>query len=337
LLFILGLGLILAGCKKETPPPQALTAKEKAFLSASGAVTCTLEKIKISKIRLSDDNLESYIIRKMEQLNRHFIKQGQITLVNRPFKIILGFHPEREFFLYDIKKKFSPYWSGSRSLYSYHKIDDTFYEFMLIENGTKIAARPYKGELGIIKVGKGGRTLEKAEFSGSFQKEDDVAVPAGTIKENQLNMVTESEIPVGDYKLSEMYVTYDNLLIRTSDNTMNAQDHSHRKDVYCIQVRQDKPYVLNFSNEPMILTKPDNDQTTFKRGEEIQFTTKLIDPKLNVKIWGLEDTSIKVKKEFKDRDGNVFHTAKVNKSLDPKIVITRADGEVVAEGVMPFG
>jgi len=51
----------------------------------------------------------------------------------------------------------------------------------------------------------------------------------------------------------------------------------------------------------------------------------------------LYDTSVKVDKEYKDRDGKVIQTAKVNKSLDPKVVITRADGEVVAEGVMPFG
>ena len=44
---ILTLGFILAGCKKETPPPQELTAKEKEFLSAPDAVTCELEKTTI--------------------------------------------------------------------------------------------------------------------------------------------------------------------------------------------------------------------------------------------------------------------------------------------------
>lgn len=338
LLFILGLGLIVAGCKKQTHPLQNLTAKEKAFLSAPGAVTGQLEKIKLSKIDIPDDNLKSHIIRRMERLNRHFIKQGQITLANRPFEIILGFNPEREFYLYDLKKRFRLSWSGMLSLYSHHKIDDTFYEFMLIADGTIIAARPYKGELGAIKIGKGGRTLETAEFCGSFQKEDGVTVPAGTIEKNQLNLTNECTIPVGDYMLSKMYLTYDNLFIRISDNSMNVPDHSNRKDsVYNIQVRQDKPYVLKLSNEPTILTKPGNDQTTFQRGEEIKFTTKLIDPNLNAKIWGLEDTSIQVMKEFKNRNGDVYHTAKVNKPLDPKIVITRADGEVVAEGVMPFG
>ena len=30
-------------------------------------------------------------------------------------------------------------------------------------------------------------------------------------------------------------------------------------------------------------------------------------------------------------------TYQTRKSLDPKVVVARADGEVVAEGVMPFG
>lgn len=42
-------------------------------------------------------------------------------------------------------------------------------------------------------------------------------------------------------------------------------------------------------------------------------------------------------KEFKDGEGKVIHTGQVNKSLAPKVVIARANGEVVAEGVTPFG
>ena len=337
LLVILVIGFILIVHKKETPQPIELTAKEKEFLSAPDAVTCELEKIKISKLDLPKGPMASYIIREMEQLNRHYIKQGQITLANRPFKIILGFHPEREFYIYD-KKGFGPYWSGSQNLYSYHKFDDNFYEFMLIENGTKIAARPYTGPVGIIQFGKGGRELEKVEFCGSLKRKDNIAVPAGTIWENQADMVTECAIPIGDYKLSKMYVTYDNLSIRTTDNSTNMPDRFNSQDiVYDIYVRQDKPYVLDFSNEPKVIfnQRPMN-QTAFSRGNQITFTTVLADPKLDIKIWGLEDTSIKVDKELKHPDGTV-HTIKVNKSLAPKIAITRADGEVLAEGVTPFG
>ena len=78
-------------------------------------------------------------------------------------------------------------------------------------------------------------------------------------------------------------------------------------------------------------------QTSFSRNQEIKFAAVLIDPKLDIMIRGLDDTSVKVDREYKDRDGNVVQTVKVNKSLDPNVVIARTDGEVVTEGIMPFG
>ncbi len=86
-----------------------------------------------------------------------------------------------------------------------------------------------------------------------------------------------------------------------------------------MQVRADKPYVLDFSNEPMVVfDQPPMSQTSFSRGQEIKFAAVLIDPKLDIMIRGLDDTSVR-------------------KSLDPNVVITQADGKIVAEGVMPFG
>jgi hypothetical protein len=346
---ILALGFVLPGCKKETPPTQEpsarqistkeLAAKEKEFLSDPNVVTCELEKTTISKLDFPKNRMPSFI-RRMERDNREDVRQAQITLANRPFKVLLGDRPEREFFLYDVEKEFGPYWWGSWSLHSYHKIDDEFFEFMLVENDTKIAARPYKGDLGIIKVGKGGRDLEKVEFNGSVHQQKNVAAPIGIIEEYWTGLVPECEIPVGDYTPYLMSVNYDNLSIEISNNYhTNAQGQSGNKErVYGIQVRKDEPYVVDFSNEPMVVfDQPPKNMTSFARGKEIKFAAVLIDPKLDIMIRGLNDTSVKVDKEYKDRDGNVIHTAKVDKSLDPNVVIARADGEAIAEGVMPFG
>lgn len=346
---ILTLGFVMVGCKKETPPPQGPTAiapptqeqiaKEKEFLSAPDVVTCELEKTTISKLDLRKNNRPSFV-RRMERANKEDITQCQITLANRPFKILLGERPEREFFLFDVEKKFGPYWWGSWSLHSYHKIDDEFFEFMLIEDGTKIAARSYKGQLGTIKIGKGGRELEKVEFNGSVHQKANVAAPIGIVKEYWTGPATECKIPVGDYTAYLMKVTYDNLAIDISNNYhTNAQGQSGGKDiVYGMQVHEDKPYMLDFSNEPMVIfDRPPMSQTSFSHGDEIKFAAVLIDPKLDIMIRGLDDTSVKVDKEYKDAEGKVIQTVKVDKSLDPKVVIARADGEVIAEGVMPFG
>jgi len=362
---VLALGFVLTGCKKETPPPQQtapaptstqdqtaaeepasqpspeqqVSAKEKEFLSAPDVVTCELEKTTISKLDLPKGNMASFI-RRMERENRENVKQAQITLADRPFKVILGDKPEREFYLYDTGTGIGPYWWGSWSLHSYHKINDKFIEFMQVEDGKKIAARPYKGPLGTIKAGKGGRELAKVEFKGSVHQKANVAAPIGIIEERSPEAVTECTIPVGDYTSYIMHVTYDNLDICISNNYhTNAQGVNSGTDiVYGMMVREDKPYVLDFSNEPMVVfDQPAASQTTFSRGQEIKFAAVLIDPKLDIMIRGLEDTSVKIDKEYKDATGKVYRTLKVDKSLDPNVVIARAGGEVIAEGVMPFG
>ena len=359
------LGFALGGCKKETPPQQEaaapppttkekatakepaekpspeqeISAREKQFLSDPDVVICELKQTTISKLDLPRNNMASFI-RRMERENRENVKQAQITLANRPLKVILGDKPEREFYLYDTDTGIGPYWWGSWSLHSYHKINDKFIEFMQVEDGTKIAARPYKGPLGTIMIGKGGRELEKVEFKGSVHQKDNVAAPIGIIKERFTEAVGECQIPVGDYTSYIMHVTYDNLDICISNNYhTNAQGVDSGSDiVYGMQVREDKPYVLDFSNEPMVVfDQPSARQTTFSRGREIKFAAVLIDPKLDIMIRGLEDTSVKVEKEYKDATGKVYRTLKVDKSLDPNVVIARADGEVIAEGVMPFG
>lgn len=345
---VLGLGIIVGSCKKEAPPPEPAppqasaaeqAAKEKEFLGDPDVVTCTLESTTISAMNIPKEQWPSFV-RRMEQQGQEALKQGAITLAGRPFRILLGQKPEREFFLYDVEKKFGPYWWGSWSLNSYHKIDDGFYEFMAVDGGTKIAARPYKGELGVIQVGKGGRELEKVEFNGSVHKAGYVSAPVGKITEHWTDPVTECRIPVGDYTAYLMSVTYDNLKIEISNNYhTNAQGVRNIEDVvYGMTVRKDKPYVLDFSNEPMVVfDRPPASQGSFRRGENIAFAAVLIDPKLDIMIRGLNDTSVTVDREFKDSNGKVIHTAKMDKSLDPKVVITRADGEIIAEGVMPFG
>ena len=350
-----------SGCKKESPPPtepnetakssqvedvkaedvKEEDAKAKEFLSDAEAVAVKFENTTTSKLDFSNpDNRKPSFVYRMERANKEDIKKAELTVGDQPFNILLGERPEREFYLYDMQRKTGPYWWGSWSLHSYHKIGGKFYEFMLLENGDKIAGRPYKGEFGIIKVGKGGRELEKVEFRGSVHQAGNVAAPIGIIERRATGAVVECEIPVGDYTAYLMSVTYDNLSIQISNNYhTNAQGkNSMGNTVYGMQVRKDKPYVLDFSNKPMVVfDEPPMSKKSFSRGEEIKFAAVLIDPELDVMIRGLDDTSVQVDREFKDRDGKVVHTSKVNKSLDPKVVITRADGEIVAEGVMPFG
>ena len=273
----------------------------------------------------------------MKRANKEELKQAKITLADRSYKILLGEKPEREFYLYDLETGIGPYWWGAWSLHSYHKINDTFFEFILTEEGSKIAARPYKGPLGIIKIGKGGRELEKAEFKGSVFQNGRISAPIGTIKERSPEAVGECTIPVGDYTSNIMHVIYDNLDICISNNyhtNAKGQSDLDKQTVYGFSIREDQPYVLDFSNKPVVVfDEPGQYNTKFSRGYEIKFAAVLVDPKLDIMIRGLDDTS--AHSEQVSADGRKYN--KRPKSLDPKVVITRADGQIVAEGVMPFG
>lgn len=333
------------GCRKKTEPappekPKAeQVAAEKIFLASENVTVCKLEKIKVSKLDLPENANPSFV-RRMEHDGRNKLKQGTITLDDREYLVLLGDTHGHEFYIYDIEKKNAPYWWGSWSLHSTHLLNGKYYEFMLTDGGDKLAGRPYTGEFGTFKLGKGNRQLEKIEMSGSVKQAGDRSAPIGNLSDNWPKPVAECSIPVGDYTPYIMSITYDNLRISISHNYYNNAQGQRSMDniIYGMPVRKDQPYVLDFSNKPTIIfEKPKKENTSFSLGEEVKISAVLVDPKLDIMIRGLDDTSVKVGKERMDKDGNMVDKYEVDKSLDPTVVISRSDGEVVAEGIMPFG
>lgn len=81
-----------------------------------------------------------------------------------------------------------------------------------------------------------------------------------------------------------------------------------------------------------MFTSPTNSQR-IKLGDTVMVSAVLVDPKLDVMIRGLDDTS---RKQTKGADGKPLGYER-DLSLDPRVVVTRANGQKVAEGVMPFG
>ncbi len=108
---------------------------------------------------------------------------------------------------------------------------------------------------------------------------------------------------------------------------------SGRAAVYPISIRKDKPFVLDFSNKPDVMfASPARDQRV-KLGESLEVKAVLVDPKLDMMIRNLDDTT---RKQTKGADGQPVNYQRPL-SLDPQVIIARANGEKVAEGVMPFG
>ncbi len=228
------------------------------------------------------------------------------------------------------------WWWGSDRLNAIHKIDDKFYTLSSTPTGDKLTVRPYEAELGRFEVGAGKRKISKMRVQGSLDSREH-AVPLGNPGEGgSLQEEASCLVPVGDYSPSFITVTYDKLRLNISFNYHSdgkRRDRAGRERVYGMTVRKDKPFVLDFANAPEVMFASPAKDARLKRGDTLEVSAVLTDPKHDFMIRGLDDTT---RKKEKDEKGNPLGYER-DLSLDPKVLVTRLNGEKVAEGVMPFG
>ena len=220
------------------------------------------------------------------------------------------------------------WWGGDR-LMAIHKLGDTFYRFSATPSGDELTVQPYTGGLGTFKVGPGRRTVAKLDARGSFRALDRAVAVGSDVADGWPKSTEHCRIPVGDYLPAYLTMTMDNLRITLSDNyhSDGKPRDSDRTRVYAFTIREDKPFVLDFSNKPAVLFASPAKGHRVKLGEKLEVAAVLTDPKLGFMIRRLNDTTPTEKKEGSGRSG----------SLDPTVTVTRADGEVVSQGLMPFG
>lgn len=334
------LGMGIGGCRK-TPPSPEQARRQADFQNSPDVVLCDLETVKLEDADLPENM--PYFVRDMQRNDKKTLLRGELDIEDKQFAILLP-AGETQFgesmALYEKAAGKLPYWWGADELKSVHTINGKYYEFAVLDNRTKFAASPYAGPTGLLKVGKHNRRVETATFNGSVESERYAAAVGPVNEDGWSQPCTECEIPVGDYRPAIMNVNYDNLSISISFNyhrDAQGRERSDRPELYGFSVREDTPYVLDFSNDPVVVFQtPAPNENRFKVGDEINFAAVLVDPELDIMIRGLRDTAVDVEKEYTDAAGNK-QTYTTQKSLDPAVTVTRADGEVVAEGVMPFG
>lgn len=227
------------------------------------------------------------------------------------------------------------WWGGDR-LTAAHKVKGRFYTFSASPTGDQLTVHPYQGELGTFEIGPGGRTVAEMTVTGSLKGEDRSVAVGGDVVDSSPKAERSCQLPVGDYRPNYVTIQYGHLRIGASHNYHadgKPMGRGDRPAVYGIAIRKDKPFVLDFSNKPDVMfASPAKDQRV-KLGEALEVKAVLVDPKLDMMIRRLDDTASKQKKTA---DGQPLPYERPL-SLDPQVIITRADGEKVAEGVMPFG
>ena len=266
----------------------------------------------------------------------HFIatkvRKGQIDIDGAEYNAIVGysFLIGRRFDLpgagFNLIQKDDPQnpprWWGADGLTSIHAIGGKHYRFATTPLGDKLIVRPYMGRLGVFEVGAGGRDIQDISITGSLRSKDTAVAIGGNLERGSPMPAKSCRLPVGDYFPAYVTVKLDRLQIGISNNYHSDRRSSGRElPVFGIKIRADRPCVLDFSNKPDVMfTSPEKDHR-IKLGEQLSVSAVLIDPELDIMIRRLYNTG-------QERE---------RVSLDPKVVITRADGEKVAEGVMPFG
>ena len=262
------------------------------------------------------------------------VRKGQIDIGGAKYDALLGYtysvgkpldQPSTVFYLIPKSDLGQPLrWWGGNNLKAMHAIGGKYYRFATTPTGDKLFASPYDGTLGIFEVGAGERDLQDVSIQGSLRSEDTAVAVGGEMERGWPKPAKNCQLPVGDYLPAYLTITFGRLSISVSNNYHADglfRRPSNRPRIYGIKIREDKSYVFDFSNKPdVIFASPAKDHQV-KLGRELKVEAVLIDPELDIMIRRLYDTEQKQRRV----------------SLDPKVVITRADGEKVAEGVMPFG
>ena len=226
-------------------------------------------------------------------------------------------------------------------LIAVQRIDGQLYTFAATPLGDKLSVRTYRGDLGVFRVGPGGRNLKEVGFQGSLRSEAMAIAlsPDRALPKQKQETVGEYKLPVGDYLPWHLWIRYGRLRIGTYNNCRSEcvqYDYLRHAPIFAVKIRNDKPFVLDFSNEPTVIFTGPGREKTFKPGDTIKVAAELIDPVLDIRICRLVDTARKKKETIRFDDGKTA-TYERDLSLDPVVTITNSSGKKIAEGVMPFG
>jgi hypothetical protein len=228
---------------------------------------------------------------------------------------------------------------GTDRLNAFQQTGGKFYQFNVNPNGTRLTVRRYEGEMGTFAVGPAQRKVSKVEVNGTLSAAGTAVAIGSSLDDQGTASRQQFELPVGDYLPSFLTITLGHLQISISDNYHSEgkpQDRAGRPRVFGIKIQKDRPFTLDFANQPAVMFASPAKSARIKAGTAVEVKAVLIDPQLDIMIRGITDPSKLVEVETKEPSGAISKYQR-NRSLDPKILITRANGETVAEGVMPFG
>lgn len=212
-------------------------------------------------------------------------------------------------------------------------------QFSCTPTGDQLFVYPYEGPLGVLQLGAGGRDARRLEMFGELCTTRTRLCIGHVLENGLLQGADKYEIPVGDYYPSDLVVCFGDVRFSLSYNPY-ARDSDggyrrHDRATRSIRIRQDRPFVLDFPDKPRVVSIRPRKEDRLTPGDDVRVETVLVDPVLNALIERLEDISQSRTNTYTTIDGRQ-RTFEEGRLLQPNVVVRRA-GEILAEGVMPFG
>ncbi len=210
-------------------------------------------------------------------------------------------------------------WYGGERLMAMHRKGDTYYRLAASPTGDKLFVWPYQGTFGTLEMKAGARQVQNVRASGSLAS-NDIAISLTEELGGQTAPPSSSfRLPVGDYAIQMLSVTFDTLNCLVLRNShADGQPGGRAQNgppAYVIKIRENMPFVLDLSGKPQVLFASPGKDYHIQRGDQLEVKAVLIDPGLDI----------------------MFRSIRQREQLNPKVTIARANGEIVAEGAMPFG
>jgi hypothetical protein len=198
-------------------------------------------------------------------------------------------------------------------------VDGKYYSLAASPAGDKLFVEEYDGGLGVFQIGSGKRDVQGGfNISGALRASDMRTLPVGQANGSS-DSADRCEVPVGEYCFDYSTIQFGGLRISLSNNYHldgGPRERTKQPPVYAVKIREEKPFVLDFSNEPEVLFASPGKDATFAPGEEIEVKAVLIDRELDIMIRRLYEKNV---------------------SLDPDVTISDSSGKEVGGGKLPFG
>jgi hypothetical protein len=232
-----------------------------------------------------------------------------------------------------VKKGTPPYW-WLNTLGTIREANGDFYTISATPSGDKLTVRPYGGERGVLEVSKGKRDVKEVGLTGLLQAKGSY-LPLGEFSymATEKSTVAKYRLPVGEYLPAMLNVNYGDLVVSLRADYTRVQAG---KSASMIEIRKDKPYVLDFSEKPEVKFQTPLQDKVFKPGDDIKLAAMIAIPEKGLLIGGLDDTSKKVGEMKWMAEGKEM-TSPRYESLEPTVVIADSKGKKLAQGKMPFG